>query len=106
MDLWSEIGRLKEQTLRTLSRNNAFDIVEVSRHRVIIIPHATGHERTIASLEIEGAFNEIVSSKEITRNDIQQQHSSFNPAYVAAILAALPDVKVVSRSPIRLEYES
>ena len=75
MDLWSEIGRLKGKTLNTLSRNNAFDIVEVSRHKVIIMPHATGHERTIASLEIEGAFNEIVSSKEITRNDIQKRHS-------------------------------
>jgi hypothetical protein len=58
---------------------------------------------TIPRDEIEGAYNELVASGVISRTDIRAHHSNFNPAYVAALLAALPGV-TASTKPIQLRY--
>ena len=43
--LWSEIKGMKGLTLRTLDRQNPFEIIAVTESAVIIIPKSTGKER-------------------------------------------------------------
>ncbi len=101
MNIWVEIEKLAGQTLATLDQRKPFDVVEVSDHDVIVRPHKTGIERKIQRDEIEDAFKRLVAIGELTRSDIREEFSNFNPAYVAAILAQLPNIKY-SRKPIRL----
>jgi hypothetical protein len=105
MNYWLEIDKLKGKTLRTLDRGNPFDGVAVTDSDVIVQPHVRDMERKISRKEIEGAFRELSTRRELTRVKIHEQYSEFNTAYVAAILAALPGVEHKIR-PIRLYYQS
>jgi hypothetical protein len=104
MDVWTEIEKLQGKTLKTLVQNKPFDVVLVGNRRVIVRPHVSGVERPIRREAIEGAFGELVLRGELTRSEIRERYSNFNPAYVAAILAALPGVTHILK-PIRLYYQ-
>jgi len=104
MEIWSEIKKLKGTTLKTLDQNRPFDIVEVTDQKIIVKPHTRNIARTIERGAIEDAFGELALRGEITRADIRERYMSFNPAYVAAILATLPGATTL-RKPIRLYYE-
>jgi hypothetical protein len=101
MNIWIEIEKLKDQTLTTLDQRKPFDIVEVTEHAVIVRPHKSEAERQISRDAIENAYRRLAAAGEITRTEIHSDFSEFNPAYVVAILAALPEVKHSIR-PIRL----
>ncbi len=102
-DCWQEVRKLQGQTLKTLNLGREFDILQVTDSKVEIFIHSSENPRTIRREEIEGACRELRIQGEITRTEIQQHHSSNNPAYVAAILASLPGVGY-SQGPIRLYY--
>lgn len=93
MNIWMEIEKLKGQTLRTLDQRKSFDIVDVTDHAVVVRPHKSD--------AIENACRRLIAAGEITRTEIHSAFSEFNPAYVAAILAELPNVKHSMR-PINL----
>lgn len=101
MNTWDEIKKLKGRTLTTLDHRKPFDIVDVTEHALIVRPHETNIERRVQRNEIEDAYKRLVAIGELTRSEIMKEFSSFNPAYVAAILAELPNIKY-SRKPIRL----
>ncbi len=104
MDVWRAIEQLEGRTLHTLDRNNAFDVGAVAEGYVIVCPHASGKERRIGRDEIEPTYQELATRGMIERADIRERYSNFNPAYVAAILAALPGIRHSSK-PIRLYYD-
>lgn len=104
MELWTEIGKLKGKTLRTLDRGNPFQVLDVTSTAVIVSPGASKKERRIERKNIESASKELMIRGEITRVTIQAKYSQYNPAYVAALLGALPGVSV-TRSPIKLRYK-
>jgi len=101
MNIWIEIEKLKGQTLTTLDQHKPFDVVDVTEHDVIVRPHKNEVERKIPRDEIEDAFRRLSAVGELTRSDIREEFSNFNPAYVAAIFAKLPGVSHSLR-PIRL----
>lgn len=103
MECWEEIHKLKARTLTTLDQGKPFDVVDVTERVVIVRPHAHGNERRVGRKRIEGAYNELMTKREITRGTIRAKYSDFNPAYIAAILATLPGVTHATR-PIRLQY--
>ncbi|MCX6068446.1 MAG: hypothetical protein NT121_22305, partial [Chloroflexi bacterium] len=77
------------------------DIVAVNEHKVTVRPHETQVERNIPRNQIEDSYHSLALSGQITRVEIHKNFSNFNPAYVAAILAALPGIEH-SNTPIRL----
>jgi hypothetical protein len=101
MNIWGEIEKLKGQTLQTLDQRKPFDIVEVTEYAVIIRPHKSNAERLISRDEIEDAAKRLIAVGQLTRTEIHAEFSEFNPAYVAAILVELPNVKHSIR-PIKL----
>ena len=103
-NIWGEIQKLSGTTVRTLNRRKPFDIISVTEQSIIILPRATGKERTIQRIVVENAYRRLVVTGSLTRSDIQKDFSEYNPAYVVAILAELPGVRY-SRSPIRLWSE-
>lgn len=105
MDIWPAIEGLKGKTLRTLDRNNPFDVVDVTDQTIVVCPHASGRERTIRRKEVEPAYQELRTRGVVERADIRERHSEFKPAYVVAILASLPGVRY-SVKPIRLHFVS
>lgn len=104
MNCWNEIRKLKGKTLKTLDQGNPFDVVDLTDHSAIVRPHEHGIERTISRDEIENACKELMREGHITRTRIHESYSQLNPAYVAAMLAALPGVSHTTR-PIRLRYQ-
>jgi hypothetical protein len=101
MNVWIEIEKLKGQTLTTLDQRKLFDIVDVTEHAVIVRPHKNNIERKIQRDDMENAFRRLSATGELTRSDIREEFSNFNPAYVGAIFAKLPGVSHSLR-PIRL----
>ena len=100
---WQMIEGLVGRELYTLHENNPFTVDQVQERRVEITVGTTGNPRTIRREEIELAWEHLVKEGAVSRAEIQQQFSSFNPAFVAAILAALPGV-THRTDPIRLFY--
>lgn len=103
MDYWSIVEELKGQTLHTLDQLKPFDIQSVDRTGVLIFIHYSNNERWIQHYEIDGAWKELVRKGSIARSGIRDRYSIVKPAYVAAILASLPNVENEVR-PIRLYY--
>jgi hypothetical protein len=101
MNIWIEVEKLKGQTLTTLDQRKPFDIVEITENTITVRPHKSETDRQISRDAIEGACKRLITAGEITRTEIHSDFSEFNPAYVVAILAALPEVKHSIR-PIRL----
>ena len=94
---WSDVKKLIGRKIATLDRHKPFEILTVIEQTVIIKVHSTDQERSIAREEVEGALKALDTLGQISRSDIQEEYSPRNPAYVAAILAALPDVKYTVR---------
>jgi hypothetical protein len=100
---WAEVTKLVGKELKTLDRENPFQVLRITDTTLEIQVGHTGQLRTIQHEEIEDAWRELSTQRKLTRIDIRDQYSEFNPAYVAAILAALPDV-THKIHPIRLYY--
>jgi hypothetical protein len=101
MNIWEELEKLEGKTLSTLDQHKPFDVLDVSDREMMIRPHETNTARKIRRHEIENAYRRLAAVGELTRSEIREEFSNFNPAYVAAILAELPNVKY-ARKPIRL----
>jgi len=98
---WPNICNLDGRELKTLERGKPFEVVDVGRGRVVLSPVVSGKRRTIRRGTLEGAFAALRERRELTGLEIAEEFSAFNAVYVAALLAALPDVAVCHR-PVRL----
>ena len=105
MDLWNEIKNLEGKIIRTLLQQKPFEVVEVRDKAVIIKPFVRGIKRRVPRKEIEGAYRELISLGQISRSQFKALHSTWNLAFVAAMLAELPHVTHTIR-PIILYYKS
>lgn len=101
--MWEHIRKLTGTTLKTLERGHPFDVVEVGSENATVRPQATGIKRTIEKETFEEAFKELATRGELSRADIQERYTLFNPAYVASMLAQVPGL-TVKRESIRLFY--
>lgn len=76
---------------------------DVAQEQVVLSPVVSGKPRTVKRGTLEDAFNALLDRRELTGTEIADEFSPFNAVYIAALLAALPDVAVCSR-PIRLIF--
>jgi len=102
MDFWSQVRALEGKSLRTLDRRRPFEVVVVAESQ-IVLKVSTKKLRTVRRKEIESAFRKLTLTGEISRSEIEEQHSPRNIAYVAAILAELDGV-TYQLGPIQLFY--
>lgn len=103
MEAWAYIRRLEGETLKTLDRKNPFDVVKVYEANLIVVPHISRKQRKIAREVIENVVSDLKTHGMITRAEIRERHSDFNPAYIAAVIAEFPNVEFTLR-PITLRY--
>ena len=99
---WPSICTLDGRELKTLKRGRPFEVV-VEDQGVVLSPVVSGKRRTVQRETLEGAFGALLERRELTGLEIAEEFSPFNAVYVAALLAALPDVAVCTR-PIRLIF--
>ena len=95
---------LRGKTFYTLGTRRPFLVKTVDEESLVIVPRSSGKERTITRSEIEGAFNELWISRELTLKFVGELHSEANPSYIVALLAQLPDVDFKVK-PIRLIWK-
>jgi hypothetical protein len=100
---WPSICQLDGRELRTLERGRPFEVVSVDDAGVVLSPAVSGKLRTIQRETLEEAFCALIDRRELTRVAIAEEFSAFNAVYVAALLAALPDVAPCIR-PTRLIF--
>jgi len=100
---WPSICMLDGRELKTLGRGRSFAVECVNEAGVLLSPVVSGKRRTIQRGTLEEAFNALLDRRELTGVEIAAEFSPFNGVYVAAILAALPDVAPCIR-PIRLIF--
>ena len=101
--LWRYVCGLEGSTLRTLGRGKPFVVLLATARAVNVVPESSGKERSIPRSALQGALGDLRDRGLLTLNDIRSQWCDFSPAYVAAILAELPDVTHRLR-PITLLY--
>lgn len=101
--LWPSITALDGRELKTLERGRPFEVRDVRQDRVVVTPAVSGARRTIQRGVLEGAFNALLDRRELTGVEIAGEFSAFNAVYIAALLAALPDVAACTR-PTRLIF--
>jgi hypothetical protein len=102
---WNEIKKLEGQTINTLAQYKKFKILTVTE-KIIIKINSTGKERRIYfEKEIAPACKALKTRRRLTRIEIEDQFSPRNPAFVAAILAKLPQVHYVVKPVITLFYD-
>ena len=100
---WPSICMLDGRELKTLGRGRPFAVETVDDAGVVLSPVVSGKPRTIQRGTLEEAFNALLDRHELTGVEIAEEFSPFNGVYVAAMLAALPDVAPCIR-PIRLIF--
>ena len=100
---WPSISTLDGRELKTLERGCPFIIEAVDEAGVVLSPVVSGKPRIIQRQTLEEAFCALLERRELTGSAIAEEFSSFNAVYVAALLAALPDVAPCI-NPIRLIY--
>ncbi len=101
--LWPAISSLDGLELKTLERGRPFAVKRVREDRVVLTPAVSGKPRIISRYTLEETFQALLNRRELTSIEIAREFSSFNAVYVAALLAALPDV-AVCLNPIRLIF--
>ena len=101
--LWPSISALSGRELKTLERGRAFAVVDVAEEQVVLSPVVSGKPRTIPRGTLEETYSALRERRELTGLEIAEEFSGFNATYVAALLAALPDVAVCHR-PTRLIF--
>lgn len=92
MNLRHELEKLIGKTLTTLHQQRRFDVLTITPGQILLFIQATGKERKVHWEEIEPVWALLHRQGKLTRVDIHANFSERNPAYVAAFLAALPDV--------------
>ena len=100
---WPNIRLLDGRELRTLERGRLFEVVVVGDEQVVLRPVVSGKPRVIRRETLETTFDALFDRRELTGLEIAEEFSMFNAVYVAALLAALPDVAVCHR-PTRLIF--
>lgn len=100
---WPSIANLGGRELKTLERGRPFEVLDVSPGRVVVMPAVSGKRRTIQRKTLEGAFSALLDRREMTGVEIAGEFSAFNAVYIAALLAALPDVAACT-GPTRLIF--
>ena len=100
---WLSICRLDGRELKTLGRGRPFAVEAVDDSGVVLSPALSGKPRTIQRETLEEAFSALLDRRELTGVEIAREFSPFNGVYVAAMLAALPDVAPCIK-PIRLIF--
>lgn len=100
---WPSICRLHGRELKTLERGRPFAVEAVEETAVVLSPAVSGKPRVIQRETLEEAFSALLDRRELTGATIRAEFSPFNGVYVAALLAALPDVAACTR-PTRLIF--
>ena len=98
--MWERVVGLRGKTLETLGRPRPFTIVEVTQNG-LEVRVSTGNVRYIPRPNVESSWAQLLRNKELTLDDIRENHTKANPAYVAAVLAEMPGV-TKKTGPIRL----
>ena len=101
--LWPSITALDGRELKTLERGRPFEVWAVHPDRVVVTPVVSGARRTIRRPVLEDAFGALLDRRELTGVEIAGEFSAFNAVYIAALLAALPDVAACT-GPTRLIF--
>jgi hypothetical protein len=101
--LWVNLRTLVGRELKSLERGKPFVVQGVQGDRVLLSPVVSGKQRIIQRKTLERAFSALLDRRELTGLEIAEEFSPFNAGYVAALLAALPDVAVCVK-PIRLIF--
>jgi hypothetical protein len=102
-DFWRELAGLSGTTLKTLGHGKGFDIVSIDEKSVVIRPHESETERTIARRAFEGAFDAIFSHGSLDLKGVRK-FNEMNPVYIAAMLAQLSCISSCSKPKIVLRH--
>lgn len=100
---WPNICTLDGRELKTLERGRPFEVVAVGDSGVVLSPAVSGKPRVIQRGTLEKVFSALLDRRELTGVAIAEEFSAFNAVYVAALLAALPDIAPCT-NPTRLIF--
>lgn len=104
--MWNTLRKilLDKEYLFTLKEEKPFRIIDFS-NKEILIQTTENKLRKISRNEIEDSYNYLIKNGKISRIQIQELFSPYNPAYVASILACNEDIIFQITPNIELIYK-
>jgi len=107
-EAWEKVKKVFEnkEKLWTLSEGKKKRQFELIRffNKYITIKTSTDKIRIIYRQEIENSYEHLIKNGEITRNEIHENFSPRNPAYIATIIANFEDATHVAKPVITLYF--
>jgi hypothetical protein len=91
--VWQFLESRKGQRFHTLDQRKPFQLVDVQPGTLTVVVEASGHPRLIPRTHFEDAWRRLTESGRLSRSEIHEEISRFNPAYVSTLLAQVPDVQ-------------
>jgi len=91
-DVWRHLAGIKGTPCHTLDQRHPFTMVELTGTQVVVRVDRTGKLRPIPRGHFEEAWRRLVQLGQLSRNEIHDEISRFNPAYVASLLTKVPGV--------------
>jgi hypothetical protein len=103
--VWGFLESRKGERFHTLDQRKPFVLQDVQPTSLTVRVEASGHPRSIPRSHFEEAWRRLTESGRLSRSEIHDEISRFNPAYVSTLLAQVPDVQY-RLSPIVLTISS
>ncbi len=102
-EVWAEMTCLKGIVLKTLDMRHPFKITHIEEHRLVVMALSSGRERILEREKVLDAFCTLRERGELSCKDVAVLTGEHNAAYLASLLASMPDI-AVSHRPVRLIY--
>lgn len=90
--IWSVLQGMRGRYISTLVHGKKFQIAMITPYELIIRPVKQRKPRTLTRECVQDAWRNLIFHRRLSINEIAEKYSKFNSAYLAAILATMPDV--------------
>jgi hypothetical protein len=101
--VWRFLESRKGERFHTLDQRKPFVLQDVQPTSLTVRVEASGYPRSIPRSHFEEAWRRLAESGRLSRSEIHDEISRFNPAYVSTLLAHVPGVQY-RLSPIVLTF--
>jgi hypothetical protein len=101
--VWRFLESRKGERFHTLDQRKPFVLQDVQPTSLTVRVEVSGYPRSIPRSHFEEAWRRLVESGRLSRSEIHDEISRFNPAYVSTLLAHMPGVQY-RLSPIVLTF--
>lgn len=102
-DIWGEMARLHGKSLKTLQQRRSFTILNVCENSLTLELQENGRQKQVRRDCLQETYAVLYQRRELRLCEVSEAVGAQQAAYVATLLATLPNVAVCHK-PLALIY--